>query len=154
LKGEPSRDEDLEPDINVRIPALIPDAYIADIRTRLSYYKALSEIEGPEDLERIEDELRDQFGKPPEAVMNLMGLMLIRRVCKSLSVRDLSSGKAQISLTFTERTRLSAEKVVELSLRANKKYGVSPDHRLNIRMNEITWPHIYDELVYLESLIH
>ncbi len=153
LKGEPSRDEDLDPDINVRIPALIPDDYIADIRTRLSYYKALSEIEGPADLERIEDELRDQFGKPPESVMNLMGLMLIRHVCKSLSVRDLSSGKAQISLTFTERTRLSAEKVVELSMRANKKYGVTPDHRLNIRMNEITWPHIYDELIYLESLI-
>jgi len=152
LKGEPERVDDVDPEINVRIPALIPDFYIPDIRMRLSYYKALSEIEGPEDLERIEDELRDQFGKPPEPVMNLMGLMLIRKVCKSLSVRDLSSGKALISLSFTEKTRLPADKVIELASRSNKKYAVTPDHRLNIRMNEITWPRIYDELVYLERL--
>ena len=153
LKGEPDLADDVDPEINVRIPALIPDNYIPDIRMRLSYYKALSEIEGPEDLERIEDELRDQFGKPPEAVMNLMGLMLIRKICKSLSVRDLSSGKAQVSLSFTEKTRLPSNKVIELASRANQKYAVTPDHRLNIRMNEITWPRIYDELVYLEGLM-
>lgn len=152
LKGEPERADDVDPEINVRIPALIPDFYIPDIRMRLSYYKALSEIEGPDDLERIEDELRDQFGKPPEPVMNLMGLMLIRKVCKSLSVRDLSSGKALISLSFTENTRLPAATVIELASRSNKKYTVTPEHRLNIRMNEITWPRIYDELVYLEGL--
>ncbi len=152
LRGDVDVKEDLEPEINVRIAALIPDSYIPDIRMRLSYYKALSQIDGPEDLERIEDELRDQFGKPPEQVMNLMGLMLIRKMCKNLSIRDLSSGKAQISLSFTEHTKLGAKTVIELASRQNKKYALTPDNRLNIRMNEITWPRIYDELNYLDGL--
>ena len=62
-RGEPLKQE-LEPEINVKIPALIPDQYISDIRIRLAFYKALSEIEDEQDIDRIEEELRDQFGKP------------------------------------------------------------------------------------------
>lgn len=152
-KGEAPLLADVEPDINVRIPALIPDKYIPDLRVRLAYYKSLSEIESPEDIDRIEDELSDQFGKPPPQVINLMGLMLIRQVCKALSVRDLSSGESSITLAFTEQTKLPPQKVIELASRANKKYSITPDNRLRIRINEITWPRIHDELLYLKSLI-
>ncbi|MGZ3722141.1 MAG: TRCF domain-containing protein, partial [Bdellovibrionales bacterium] len=152
-KGEAPLDADVEPDINVRIPALIPDTYISDLRVRLAYYKSLSEIESPEDIDRIEDELHDQFGKPPMQVINLMGLMLIRQVCKELSVRDLSSGEASITLAFTEQTKLPPTKVIDLASRANKKYSITPDNRLRVRINEISWPRIHDELIYLKSLI-
>ena len=150
-KGEP-QPADVEPEINVRIPALIPDTFISDIRVRLAYYKALSEIQRPEDLDRIEEELRDQFGKLPEPVFNLMGLMLIRKVCRDLSARDLSAGKASITLAFTEHTRLAPAKVVDLASRSNKKYSITPDNRLSIRMNEITWPRILEELEYYNAL--
>jgi len=151
-KGEDPKEKDLEPEINVRIPALIPDSYMPDLRVRLAYYKALSEIETDDDISRIEDELRDQFGKPPEQVINLMGLMLIRKYCRDLGVKDLSSGKVGITLMFTEHTPLAPQKVIELTARANKKYSITPDNRLTIRINEITWPRITEELVYLLTL--
>lgn len=151
-RGEEPKDIELEPEINVKIPALIPDAYIPDIRVRLAYYKALAGIETPDDLDRIEEELRDQFGKPPEQVINLMGLMLIRKHCRELGVRDLSSGKLGVTLAFTEKTSLSPQKAVELTARANKKYSLTPDSRLTIRMTEITWPRIVEELDYLLRL--
>jgi transcription-repair coupling factor (superfamily II helicase) len=151
-KGQAPLSDEVEPDINVRIPALIPDKFIPDLRLRLAYYKQLSEIESPDDIDRIEDELRDQFGKLPEPVVNLMGLMLIRKICKNLKIRDLSSGESSIALAFTEKTPLPPNKVIELASRSNKKYSITPDNRLRVRMNEITWPRIHDELLYLESL--
>jgi transcription-repair coupling factor (superfamily II helicase) len=151
-KGEAPLDSDVEPEINVRIPALIPDSYISDLRIRLAYYKQLSEIDSPEDIDRIEDELRDQFGKLPDPVLNLMGLMLIRKVCKDLSVRDLSSGEATITLAFTDKTPLPPQRVIELASKTNKKYFITPDNRLRVRMNEVTWPRIHDELMYLKGL--
>jgi transcription-repair coupling factor (superfamily II helicase) len=145
--------ENIEPEINVRIPALIPNDYIPDIRIRLSYYKELAQIESLADIDRIEDELRDQFGKLPEQVVNLMGLMLIRSQCRALGIRDISSGPKTISLSFTERTPLPATKVVELTSRDNKKYSITPDMRLIVRMNTIAWPNIHEELNYLLKLI-
>lgn len=145
-RGEEPKAVDIEPEINLRTPALIPDQYIPDLRIRLAYYKALAQIENPEDLDRIEEELRDQFGKPPEPVINLMGLMLIRKQCRDLGVRDLSAGKVGVALAFTEHTPLSPQKAIELASRANKKYGLTPDSRLTIRMNEVNWPRVVEEL--------
>lgn len=152
-KGEPIADRELDPEINLKVPALIPDVYISDIRIRLSYYKALSEISSHEELDRIEDELKDQFGPIPEPVINLMGLMLIRKQCKDLGVRDISAGLKNISLIFTERTRLRPETAIQLATRENKKYSITPDQRLNIRMNTITWSNVHEELNYLLTLI-
>ncbi len=152
-KGEPLLDRELDPEINLRVPALIPDKYIADIRIRLSYYKALADITSQEDLDRIEDELKDQFGEIPEPVINLMGLMLIRKQCKDLGVRDISAGAKNISLIFTERTKLTPETAIKLAMRENKKYSITPDQRLNVRMNSITWTAVYEELNYLLTLI-
>jgi transcription-repair coupling factor (superfamily II helicase) len=144
--------EELEPEINVRIPALIPEVYIKDIRIRLSYYKALASIRSPDDIDRIEEELNDQFGKLPEQVLNLMGLMLIRHHCRELGVRDLSSGQKTISLAFTERTPLPPQRVVQLAQSESKKYSITPDMRLMIRLSDISWPNIYDELLILQKL--
>ena len=151
LQGQPVQQK-LDPEINVRVPAFIPDNYISDIRIRLSYYKALSEIESPDDLDRIEDELRDQFGKLPDPVLNLMGLMLIRALCKELQIRDLSSGLNSVSLSFTDHTPLPVEEVIRLTAQENKKYSLTPDNRLRIRIREIQWPQIYEELGYLKKL--
>lgn len=151
-RGEELVDE-IEPEINVRIPALIPDSYIPDIRIRLSYYKVLSEISAPEDLDRVEAELSDQFGALPEQVMNLMGLMLIRNDCRSLGIRDLSSGPKSISLVFTEKTPVPAPSIVTLASREPKKYSLTPDMRLNVRLDVISWPLIYDELQTLKKLV-
>ena len=151
-KGEPPKSESVEPEINVRIPAYIPDKYISDIRIRLAYYKVLSEIKSHEDLDHIESDLQDQFGKIPDEVFNLIGLMLIRKDCKDLGIQDLRSGKNVITLVFTKDTPLPPKKVVELSLRENKKYSITPDNRLKIRMNDIQWPKIYEEVSYLKTL--
>lgn len=153
LRGDPQEDSNVDPEINLRIPAMIPDSYIPDIRMRLSYYKALSEVREEQDIERIEEELKDQFGDIPEPTLNLMGLMLIRAQCKKLGVRDVSAGLKNISLIFTEKTKLSTETVIRLAMRENKKYSITPDNRLNIRMNAISWPNVSEELNYLLTLV-
>jgi transcription-repair coupling factor (superfamily II helicase) len=152
-KGQPHEDLELDPEINLRIPALIPDSYIGDIRLRLSYYKALADISSESDLEGIEGELKDQFGEIPDPVLNLMGLMLIRRQCKDLGVRDISAGLKNISLIFTTQTKLKPEVAIQLAVRENKKYSITPDHRLNIRVNNITWSNVYEELGQLLKMI-
>lgn len=152
-KGEKVEDMDLDPEINLRIPAMIPDNYISDIRIRLSYYKALAEITSTEDLDKIEEELRDQFGPIPDATVNLMGLMLIRRQCKELGIRDVSAGVKSVSLVFTEKTKIKPEVVIQLAIRESKKYSITPDNRLNIKLATISWTAVHEELENLLKLI-
>ena len=152
-RGEPVEDNKLDPEINLKIPAMIPDKYIPDIRLRLGYYKALSEIQDTQDLDQIESELKDQFGPIPEPVINLMGIMLIRSLCKKIGIRDVTAGVKTIALIFTPNTPIKTETFISLAMRENKKYSLSPDNRLTIRINNITWSSVYEELGYLKTLI-
>jgi transcription-repair coupling factor (superfamily II helicase) len=142
--------EDVEPEINLKIQALFPDTYIEDIRIRLSYYKMLSEIEDEGDLDKIETELVDRFGKLPEPVMNLFGIMLIRKLCKDLGVRDISAGTKNVSLIFTAATKAAPDKVIKLATTQAKRYQITPDQKLIIRMNSMGWPSILEELKNLK----
>ena len=144
-KGEKTQ-ERVEPDINLKIKAFIPSTYISNIRVRLSYYRALTQIESPDDIDDLEEELKDQFGKPPEEVINLLGIMLIRHSCLKLGIKDISSGKESLVLSFTEHTPLPVEKVIELASQANKKHSITPDNRLKIRIKEISWPRVFEEV--------
>ncbi len=152
LKGEPIPDAPIDPEINLRIQALIPESFIGDLRVRLSYYKSLSEIKSPQDLETIETELKDRFGELPDPVLNLMGVMLIRQLCKELGIKDLSAGTKSVSLVLIDRTPLKTETILKLISRENKKYSITPDQRLNIRINNIKWMSVYEELKYLQTL--
>ena len=152
LKGEEVI-EGIEPDLNIKIPALIPDDYMPDVRLRLTYYKIFGDIETISDLEKQEEALRDQFGAPPEAVLNLMGLMLIRSQCKLLGVKDISSGKDIIRLSFTGQTKVDPQKMIELTLKPNKKYTITPDSKLRIRIKEISWPRVYEEMKLLINYV-
>jgi transcription-repair coupling factor (mfd) len=145
-KGEAIDDMDLDPEINLKIPAMIPDKYISDIRIRLSYYKALADISSDDELNRIEEELQDQFGPIPEPAVNLMGLMLIRRQCKELGVRDISAGVNSISLIFSDKTKLKPEYVIQLAVKESKKYSITPDNRLRIKMGTISWSAVHEEM--------
>jgi transcription-repair coupling factor (superfamily II helicase) len=150
-KGEPVH-ESVEPDINLKIKAFIPSTYISNIRLRLSYYRALTQITDESDIDDLADELKDQFGKPPVEVINLLGLMLIRHQCMNLGVKDISSGKENLVLSFTDKTPLPVEKVIELTTQSNKKYSITPDNRLKIRMKDLGWPRVHEEVTILQRL--
>lgn len=141
--------KDFEPEINIPLPALIPSDYIQDIRLRLAYYKVLSNINDPEDIDKIDQDLTDQFGKPPEEVINLFTMMLVKKICKEKGIKEVKSGPKTLSLTFDSSTELSVVRLLKLTQQENKKYKLLPGDRLTIRINDIDWPKIYDEIAFL-----
>ena len=139
----------IDPDINIPLPALIPSSYISDIRIRLSYYKILSNISTPEDIEHIESDLSDQFGKPPPEVINLFTMMLVKKTCKEKGIKAISSGPKNLKLQFDSSTKISVQRVLELCKLPNKKYKLLNNDHLLIRMNEISWSRIYEDIQFL-----
>jgi transcription-repair coupling factor (superfamily II helicase) len=150
-RGAPQIDRP-DPEINLKIKAFIPNSYIGNIRLRLSYYRALTQIESVDDIDDLEAELKDQFGDLPEEVTNLLGLMLIRFLCVKLGVKDISSGKENLVLSFTDHTPLPVSEVIRLTNMQNKKYSIAPDNRLKIRMKEQSWPRVAEEIEQLLKL--
>ena len=150
LKGEPVEAFDIEPEINLQISALIPDNYIKDIRTRLSYYKKFTTIETQGDADQMEDELKDLFGDLPEPVIHLIGIMLIRSLCKKLRITDVSKGRKNLSITFHKETTIKPEKILSLieETKDNEdgKIQLSGTHKISISMKDMSWSDVHSKI--------
>lgn len=152
-QGSIPSDIDIEPEINLRIPAYLPDKYIPDIRNRLYYYKLLNDLQDPTEIDSLESELVDQYGPLPVEVLNLMGVMLIKNLCRQLKVKELSSGPAALLLRLSDSTPIQPQKIIHLAMVQPKKYSLTPDSRLRIKIEDtLNWTVVHSELSSLTSI--
>ncbi|MCK5540225.1 MAG: transcription-repair coupling factor, partial [Deltaproteobacteria bacterium] len=67
-----------EPEVKISLSAHIPPAYLPDLTLRLQFYKKIAAAENELELARLEDELNDRCGRPPEEVLNLLRLKSLK----------------------------------------------------------------------------
>jgi transcription-repair coupling factor (superfamily II helicase) len=125
---------DLEPEINLKTAALIPEAYIQDPRFRVGFYRRLSSAKDDEDLQGVRDELRDRFGVLPAEVDNLVEILRLRRKLQKLLIRDLSFDGKDLVLTFDPRTKVDPQRLLFLSGREPKKYRLAGENKFKMRV--------------------
>ena len=70
--------EETDCQVSINADAYIPDSYVASSTQRMALYKRIAMVESVEDQEDILDELKDRYGKPPRAAVNLIEIALVR----------------------------------------------------------------------------
>ena len=135
LKGEEVV-ETLETEVNLRIPAYIPDDYVPDERVRLTFYKRLSELSSDDEEKALAGELADRFGEIPDAVGNLLRILGVKRMASRLYVRSLELGTGGLVLQFDEKTPVSPAHIVDLVQRKPRRFSVTPEGRLMVAMTD------------------
>ncbi|WP_373098989.1 MULTISPECIES: transcription-repair coupling factor [Pasteurellaceae] len=85
---EPSLDEltQQQVDIDLRVPALLPEDYLGDVNMRLSFYKRIAGADSKQELDELKVELIDRFGLLPEATKNLLQIAELRLQAKALKI--------------------------------------------------------------------
>jgi len=134
LKGEEWQ-EDINPEINVNLPAFLPSEYISDTDVRLNLYRRLSGLREDSELEAMVEEMQDRFGPLPQEVSNLVGVMSVRLLLKRTGIGRLDVAPEGLSLTFSPDTKVRPEKVVELVRRAPGRFGFLSDRKLRVRLS-------------------
>jgi transcription-repair coupling factor (superfamily II helicase) len=95
----------------------IPTDYIADEAQRLRAYKRLAGIADDADAERIESELRDRYGRPPQAVRNLIGYALLKSRAEALRIESIERRRSAWLVRFREDSRVDPRKLMEFVAR-------------------------------------
>jgi transcription-repair coupling factor (superfamily II helicase) len=80
-------------EVNLNIPALIPDSYLPDVHARLVFYKRISGAENTEALDELREEIIDRLGIFDDRVENLFIVAALKMEAKPLGVKriDFSS---------------------------------------------------------------
>jgi transcription-repair coupling factor (superfamily II helicase) len=133
LKGEEWHEE-VNPEINVNMPAYLPASYVADADVRLNLYRRLSGLREEEELESMKEEMHDRFGPFPVEVMNLLEVMSVRLVLKQLRITRLDVVPDGLIVTFSEDTAVHPAKVMGLVKKQPNKFQFLTDKKLKARL--------------------
>ncbi|EGU46942.1 transcription-repair coupling factor [Vibrio ichthyoenteri ATCC 700023] len=90
---EPSLDDLLreQTEVEMRIPALLPEDYIPDVNTRLSMYKQIASVADNDELNNLKVELIDRFGLLPDAAKNLLSVSELKLSAAKLKVKKIEA---------------------------------------------------------------
>ena len=122
--------ERVEPEINLKVPAFIPEAYVKDANQRLVIYKKLTQAESEEDVLDVQNEVNDRFGAYPLATSYLFEIMKLRVMLKRLLVRQIDYDGKHVIIAFHPATPASPDTIISMMRNEPKRYQFTPDYRL------------------------
>ena len=105
---EPSL-EDLtssQTEVELRMPALLPEDFIPDVNTRLSLYKRIASAKRDGELDELKVELIDRFGQLPDAARNLLQCAALRLHAQKLGIKRIESNERGGFIEFGDNNRV------------------------------------------------
>jgi transcription-repair coupling factor (superfamily II helicase) len=120
-------------DINLHIPALLPDDYVPDVHLRLILYKRISATESSAELRELQVELIDRFGLLPDSAKNLLRIAAIKKTAAALGIEKIDAADGGGYLVFGPESHIDPVALVELVQNDSRKYRLQGSHRLQIR---------------------
>ncbi len=101
-------------EINLRLPALITDDYLADVHTRLIMYKRISNAKTNNQLDELRVELVDRFGSLPNATRNLFSVTKLKLLAQKVGIEKIDVGPNGGKLEFGSSTDVDPLTIVQL----------------------------------------
>jgi transcription-repair coupling factor (superfamily II helicase) len=133
LKGEEWHEE-VNPEINVNMPAYLPARYVADPDVRLNLYRRLSGLREEEELDSMKEEMHDRFGPFPREVTNLLEVMSVRLILKKLRITRLDVVPDGLVVAFPEDTAVNPAKLIGLAKKQPNKFQFVTDRKIKIKL--------------------
>ena len=101
-------------EVDLGVPALIPDDYVPDVHTRLILYKRIASTKDENQLKELQIELIDRFGLLPEATKNLFEITQLKHYVVPLGVIKVEVNQQGGRILFDAKSKIDPVKVIEL----------------------------------------
>jgi transcription-repair coupling factor (superfamily II helicase) len=133
---EPSLDAVLsnQTEIELRLPALFPDDYIADVNTRLSLYKKLAGCKSERQINELQIELIDRFGLLPEPAKNLIQIAQMKLQANLVGIKRVEGSSIGGMVEFSEKTKIDPGFIISLLQSQPKIYRLDGPQKLKFTL--------------------
>ena len=118
-------------EINLHAPALLPDDYCGDVHLRLSFYKKLATAKNTDQIDRLQEEIVDRFGKLPPQAQALIDVHRLRVIAKPYGVVKVDAAPGVINITFKKNPPIDSMKIIEL-IQKHKHIKLAGSEKLRI----------------------
>ena len=130
---------DISTEVNLHVPALLPETYCSDVHERLSLYKRLADTETREELDALREELVDRFGELPEPARALLECHRVRIAARPLGIARVDATHEAVQLQFIKNPPLDGAKVIEFIRKRGRGAKLAGPEKLRVEAKMPAW---------------
>ncbi len=123
-------------EIEMHIPALIPDDYLPDIHTRLVMYKRIANAQDEVSLKDIQVEMIDRFGLLTEQIKNLFAITSLKLKATPLDIISIDHSDSGGKVIFSEQPDIDPMKIINLIQQQAHLYKLDGNNKLRLLKKE------------------
>ena len=101
-------------EIDLHLPALLPDDYMPDVHLRLVHYKRIASARDEAALDQLKVELIDRFGLLPPPAVNLFRVTALKLLAAPLGIRRINASTSGGYIEFAARTTVDPARLIRL----------------------------------------
>jgi transcription-repair coupling factor (superfamily II helicase) len=109
-------------EVDLHVPALIPEDYVPDVHLRLVLYKRIASTPSREELDELKVEMIDRFGPLPEFAQSLFRATYLKLRAAALGIRKIDAGANSGYFLFEEQNKIDPKRVLKLVQGKPKEY--------------------------------
>jgi transcription-repair coupling factor (superfamily II helicase) len=134
------REPDLErplhagPDVDLQLPALLPEDYMPDVHLRLQLYKRIAGAADDARTDDLQSEMIDRFGPLPPPAQTLFRVHRIKLRAAKLGIQRLEIGAETGIVEFSPAHRVDPGRVISLVQQGDGRYRLDGSHRLRLKL--------------------
>jgi transcription-repair coupling factor (superfamily II helicase) len=123
------------PEVDLKLPALIPADYVPDVHTRLLLYKRMNHADDADELRERQEELIDRFGPLPAQVIALMQVMRVKMAARGLGVERVDAHRQGVRLSFSAQTRVDPMSLIRRAQEDPDRFRLEGETVFRVRMD-------------------
>ncbi len=124
-----------ETEVELHLPALIPDDYLGDVHARLTLYKRIASARSEDDLRDLQVEMIDRFGLLPESAKQLFAVASLKLMATPLGIRKLDFGANGGRIVFREKPEVDPMLIIKLIQQLPRVYKLDGQDKLKITLD-------------------
>jgi transcription-repair coupling factor (superfamily II helicase) len=119
-------------EVELRLPALLPESYVADVPVRLALYKRLAAAPDNAAIDQLTEEIVDRFGPLPPPATNLLRVARLKLAARAIGIRRLDLGAQGGYALFEEQNQVDPRAVIRLVQLPDRDYRLEGALKLRI----------------------
>jgi len=118
-------------DVNLGIPALLPNDYCPDVHERLSMYKRFAGTNDFSELMGLREELVDRFGDLPDQAKSFYETHRLRLEMADFGIKKIDATPASIQIQFIPNPPIDPLKIIQL-IQSSKHIQLNGQDKLKV----------------------
>ena len=123
-----------EAEVELHMPALIPDDYLPDVHARLTLYKRIASARDDDELRELQVEMIDRFGLLPDPAKHLFAVAELKLRRRRSASASSTSARTAAACMFRPQPNVDPMTIIKLIQSQPRVYALDGQDKLRLKM--------------------